>query len=78
MSRKFRVLINSTYCKACELCVAVCPKSVLAVGRSTTSKGIHCAETVAPDSCIGCKACSDICPEAAIEIRVEGDGQDRK
>ena len=69
--KKYHVRIDREHCKGCELCVTVCPRSVLAISVAMNSRGQHVAETVAIDACIGCVQCADMCPDAAIEIDVE-------
>ena len=69
---RFFVNIDRERCKGCELCVAVCPKKVLAMSPRMNVRGHHYADVVAPDACIGCLQCTDICPDAAIEVQEEG------
>jgi 2-oxoglutarate ferredoxin oxidoreductase subunit delta len=72
MSRKrYRLIIDRERCKGCELCVAVCPKKVLALDAGMNSRGQHYACAAAPAECVGCLQCADICPDAAIEIAEE-------
>jgi 2-oxoglutarate ferredoxin oxidoreductase subunit delta len=60
--------VNDLYCKGCSLCVAVCPKEVLALDMSRlTPKGYHPAYLVS-DGCTGCAICSIVCPDAAITV----------
>ena len=63
-----RVEINPKTCKACELCIASCPKGVLALGKDSNPSGYHYAVAVHPEACIACKMCAIVCPDAAIEI----------
>ncbi len=59
-----RVIVNQEWCKKCGLCIAFCPKQVLAadeLGKVTV---------VAPDRCIACNICERLCPDYAINIRV--------
>ncbi len=65
MSGRFQVEINPAYCKACRLCIQVCPKNVLVQGAD----GKAVAEN--PDDCIGCQLCEYHCPDFAITIRGE-------
>jgi len=65
---RFRLLIDGERCKGCELCVAVCPRAVLAMGGTVNAAGCHVAEVRQPDRCTGCAQCAVICPDAAIEI----------
>lgn len=62
-----RINVISERCKSCQLCISVCPKAVIAVGKNVNSKGY---EYVGPvnDNCIACMACGRICPDGAIEV----------
>ena len=62
------IKINPEICKGCELCVAVCPKQVLAVGDGINAKGMNYVVAVKPEECVGCTSCSTMCPEGAIEL----------
>ncbi len=55
-------VIRERYCKGCNICVAFCPKKVLAL-----KSGKVFAER--PWLCIGCKMCELRCPDYAIEVR---------
>ena len=68
---RYFVKIDRERCKGCELCVAVCPKKVLAMTSDVNARGQHHAGVITPDDCIGCLQCSDICPDAAIEVEGE-------
>lgn len=63
------VQINSENCKACGLCIANCPKKVLARGSHLNSMGYE-ATVVVSDRCVGCGICFYSCPEPdAIALR---------
>ncbi len=64
MSHYPRPGINPDYCKGCGLCVASCPKKVLAISEKLNSKGYHYCEYTG-DGCIGCGNCFYSCPEPA-------------
>jgi 2-oxoglutarate ferredoxin oxidoreductase subunit delta len=67
--RKYRVEIHREVCKGCRLCVEFCPKDVLAMSADRlNSKGVPFAECVRPAQCVGCLACTTVCPDAAIEL----------
>ena len=66
---KGRVDLNQDKCKACELCVSVCPKSCLEVDQEAVNvKGYHPVAFVHEDGCIGCANCAVIWPDAAITV----------
>lgn len=59
-----RIEINEKWCKGCGICVAFCPKQVLALsgGKSTVVNG---------DACISCMMCEYRCPDFAIFVKEE-------
>jgi len=57
--------INRAWCKGCGICVAFCPKNVLAMNDMDK------AEAVLAEDCIACKLCELRCPDLAIEIVTE-------
>ncbi|MBP9041058.1 MAG: 4Fe-4S dicluster domain-containing protein [Anaerolineaceae bacterium] len=77
MPLKGWVVVNETYCKGCEVCVAACPQKVLGLANDhITAKGYHPATLIA-DGCTGCGICSVVCPEAAITVYREKSGEGR-
>lgn len=66
---KFRVQIDADRCKSCRLCVDFCPKQVLGMTTDRlNAKGVTYAHVVHGEQCIGCMACTLMCPDAAIEL----------
>lgn len=63
-----KVEIKGEYCKSCRLCINVCPKQVLFVGKQTNKMGYDAVEMDESKGCIGCKMCATMCPEGAIEV----------
>lgn len=62
--------IDEKRCKGCELCVSVCPNSVLKMTKEAFNpRGFHYAEVVKPEACIFCGRCALMCPDMAIEIK---------
>lgn len=62
-----QVFVDSEYCKSCELCISVCPKKVLEIGKKPNQKGYY-AVVAGGNNCIGCMLCGLICPDIALEI----------
>ncbi len=75
MARKAKVTIDRNRCKGCELCVRFCPKQVLAMSREINDKGYFFAQVVNQEACIACRFCGFICPDTAIEIALEVEGE---
>ena len=64
-----RIIVDDTFCKGCGLCVAACPKGVLALDQERiTPKGYHPAKLVDPDNCIWYSSCYITCPDVAITV----------
>lgn len=51
-----------SWCKACGLCEALCPKKII----KTDKAGIP--EITDPDACTGCRFCEKHCPDFAITV----------
>jgi 2-oxoglutarate ferredoxin oxidoreductase subunit delta len=56
------VVIEAALCKACGICMGLCPSDVLEGG----SDGI--AAVARPDDCTACRMCELHCPEFAISV----------
>jgi 2-oxoglutarate ferredoxin oxidoreductase subunit delta len=69
-----RITLDSEACKACYLCISVCPEKLIAVSQRLNQKGYYPAEVVETDpdkqgrKCTGCALCATICPDVAIEV----------
>lgn len=71
-TRKARadVLVDLGLCKACGICIALCPTQVFdrdAEGRAVVAR---------LDDCTACRLCEWHCPDFAIEVLVRGQGGD--
>ena len=64
---KFRVIVDSRYCKGCGLCVEFCPKKELKISEKKNKKGYFPVEFSGRE-CTGCLRCALICPDAALTI----------
>lgn len=62
------VWVDTAKCKACDVCVSVCPAGVLAMKPEPTSTLGAMISIVAEESCIGCNDCELSCPDFAIYV----------
>ncbi len=62
------VWVNTSRCKACDICVDACPAGVLSMQQEPTSTLGAMISVVAPESCIGCNECELSCPDFAIYV----------
>lgn len=65
------ITIDKTRCKACYLCIEVCPQKLIHKSSETTENGEYLVEFKDDNSkCLGCKQCAMVCPDIAI-VKVE-------
>lgn len=62
-----RIVLNRDRCKACYLCVDVCPNQVLGTDEKVNSLGYYPIKADEDKKCIGCAVCARVCPDMAIE-----------
>ena len=62
------VWVDTSRCKACDVCVSMCPAGVLAMVPAPNSILGSMIEVVEPEACIGCKDCELHCPDFAIFV----------
>ncbi|MDD2905462.1 MAG: 4Fe-4S dicluster domain-containing protein [Sulfurimonas sp.] len=62
------VWVNTSNCKACDICVSVCPSGVLGMKYDHTSTLGAMISIDHPESCIGCNECELSCPDFAIYV----------
>lgn len=56
-------------CKACELCIAACPKDVLELDPGVTNVlGHHPIRLTDADACTSCAFCARVCPDAVFTV----------
>ncbi len=62
-NKKFKVGVRYAWCKACGICVAMCPTKIIKKdedGKAIVEDSTHC---------IGCRMCELHCPDFCIEVR---------
>jgi 2-oxoglutarate ferredoxin oxidoreductase subunit delta len=63
------LVIAEESCKGCELCVAACPKSCLALDRSRVNAlGYHPVQLTDVQACTSCAFCARVCPDSVFTI----------
>lgn len=63
-----KIVINSQYCKGCELCIDVCSQCILKKGTEITAYGTVMPVQTEQEKCTGCRLCAIMCPDAAIDV----------
>jgi 2-oxoglutarate ferredoxin oxidoreductase subunit delta len=65
--------INKSRCKACYLCIDVCPHKLIKKGTQPNSLGHFPVEFHDPEGkCIACAMCAIRCPDIAITEVIKG------
>ena len=64
------IVIDHERCKACYLCVSVCPKDIIKITERINKSGYTYVEVQADKAheCSGCKSCAIMCPDIAISV----------
>ncbi len=65
------VWVDESRCKACDICVSVCPAGVLSMRAEPTSTLGAMVDIVAIDSCIGCNDCELNCPDLLYMLQIK-------
>ena len=63
-----RPIFNKEKCKACEMCIEVCPKKILELSDVVNKHGYRIAHCKDDAACIGCMFCAKMCPDTVIEV----------
>ncbi|MCH9813190.1 MAG: 4Fe-4S dicluster domain-containing protein [Epsilonproteobacteria bacterium] len=67
------VWVNTANCKACDICVSVCPAGVLSMVYEESSTLGAMISVDHPEACIGCNDCELNCPDFAIFVAEKAD-----
>jgi 2-oxoglutarate ferredoxin oxidoreductase subunit delta len=62
------ITVDKKMCKGCDLCIANCPRDVLAVSKERGAAGFLVPEAAKPEACTACMMCELICPDFAIVV----------
>lgn len=76
MSAEGLPVVDANKCKACNKCVAICPKKLFSLVPITHNVYVACSSqdlgkdtrAVCPVGCIACKKCEQVCPSDAIHV----------
>ncbi|MGB2553487.1 4Fe-4S binding protein [Campylobacter sp. MOP51] len=66
------VWVDTTRCKACDICVSYCPAGVLGMRLEPSAVLGKMIEVVHEEACIGCRDCELHCPDFAIYVADKG------
>lgn len=68
------IKIDKKKCKACYLCIDVCPKKLIKKSHEANALGAFPVEFDDPENqCLGCAMCAIRCPDLAITEVVKGE-----
>jgi 2-oxoglutarate ferredoxin oxidoreductase subunit delta len=70
----YKVKVDEKLCKGCYFCVKFCPMGVFVRSDIIGELGYNIAQVESPEKCTGCKACLLYCPDLAVAIEEQKDG----
>ncbi len=63
-----RIIIDEQRCKACLICIDVCPKKMIEQGKKVNKSGYYPVVFLKEkNECTGCALCAQSCPDIAIK-----------
>ena len=65
---KGRIEIDEGRCKACRLCISVCPQEILVLSDDLNERGYTPVAVTDMDKCTGCGMCAMVCPDVCITV----------
>jgi 2-oxoglutarate ferredoxin oxidoreductase subunit delta len=70
--------IIKDWCKGCELCIQRCPLLALELSDELNKKGISPPRLKDEHECNCCRLCELICPDFAITVTPDEEGEEKK
>ena len=65
---KGKIVIDTSMCKGCQLCIGFCPKKNIFLSSQLNARGYFPSQVDEKKDCTGCGSSALMCPEAAIEV----------
>ena len=62
------IAIDSERCKACYLCMEVCPRNCIEQSGAPNAAGYYPARFIEDSECLACALCGLVCPDVAITV----------
>jgi 2-oxoglutarate ferredoxin oxidoreductase subunit delta len=63
-----RIEITAELCKACELCISVCPRECIEQSDTLNRYGVYPMRMKEGAECTACTLCATMCADTAIEV----------